>query len=118
MRFVGGFLAGLPAAMSSTVRPEITEAGSSSRMSGSASLRAASSLPLISSQFSRFSPRFAPMRTRCQRPLSFAPSSVKSSRPFFSPRTGSPSGSQRPRSQTITSPPPYWPFGISPSKSA
>ena len=57
MRFVGSFFAGLPAAMSSTVRPEITEAGSSSRMSGSASLRAASSLPLISSQFSRFSPR-------------------------------------------------------------
>ena len=57
------------------------------------------------------------MRTRCQRPLSRAPSSVKSRWPLASPLCGSPSGSQRPRSQTIIAPPPYSPFGMLPSKS-
>ncbi|HEX3478207.1 MAG TPA: DNA polymerase ligase N-terminal domain-containing protein, partial [Kofleriaceae bacterium] len=47
------------------------------------------------------------VRTRCQRPCSFAPSSVNVSLPAASPARPSPSGSHVPRSHTDTVPPPY-----------
>src|SRR5262249_798980 len=72
----------LPSAISGMERPLATDSGSCSRMSGSFGPRAASSLALISSQFSFFSPALPRMRTRCQRPCSFSPSSSKLIRPF------------------------------------
>src|SRR4051794_38694591 len=105
----------LPSAISGIDRPLTTDSGLSSRMSGSSGLRASSSLALIKSHGSFFSPPRPCMRTRCHRPRSFSPSSVKIRCPFLYPRCGSPSGSQRPRSQIITVPPPYSPCGMVPS---
>ncbi len=102
-------------AICSMVRFDTTDFGFSSKMSGSLAVRAAASSDLINSQLSRFSPWRRGMRTRCQRPCSFSPSSVKSRWPFASPLCGSNSGVQWPRSQISTVPPPYWPFGIVPS---
>ena len=59
---------GLPAATSSTVRPDFTERGSSSSMSAPG--RANASSALISSQLSRFSPGFGFSRTRSHSPCS------------------------------------------------
>ena len=102
------------AATSSIVRPDSTLAGLSATMS-SVSLAASSRL-LNSSQLS---PRPSPLvRTRCHLPVSFSPSSMKVSRPFASAARGSPSGCQVPRSHTTTVPPPYSPFGMTPSKEA
>ena len=66
---------------SSTVRPDFTDCGASSRMS---LLRSAySSSDLISSQLSRFSPERGRSLTRCQAPFSLSPFSSKLMWPFF-----------------------------------
>ena len=80
------------AASSSLVRPLMREVVSSSVISGSPGWRANSSSALISSHGSVFSPRLGFMRTRCQRPLSRAPSRVNSRWPLASPLWGSPTG--------------------------
>src|SRR5262249_54797962 len=107
----------LPSAISGMERPLTTESGISSSTSASFALRAHSSFDLISSQLSFVSWGRRCMRTRCQLPCSFSPSSVKVRLPFLRPRCGSSSGCQRPRSQIITVPPPYSPCGIVPSNS-
>ena len=66
------------AANCSVVRPLRADVVSSSVMSPSPARLANSSSALISSHGSVFSPRLPRMRTRCQRPLSRAPSSVNS----------------------------------------
>ena len=60
-----------------------------------------------------------PRRTRTKRPPSFSPSSSKWTSPASTAATGSSPFTSRhvPRSQTMTSPPPYSPAGITPSKS-
>ncbi len=60
------------------------------------------------------------VRTRTNRPRSFSPCSTNFSSPASMAARGSgvsASGSQVPQSQTMTSPAPYWPLGITPSKS-
>src|SRR5262245_20513982 len=104
-----------PSAISDIERPLTTDSGASSRISGSLALRASSSLDLIRSHGSFFSPALPCMRTRCQRPCSFLPSRLKSRWPFLYPAYGSPSGYQRPRSQIITVPAPYSLSGMVPS---
>ena len=104
-----------PFAICSIDRPLAADRGFSSRISSSLGDRPASSSCLMSSQLSRFSPGLRRMRTRCQPPWSFLPSSVNARWPFARPLWGSLSGNQWPRSQTITVPPPYSPFGMVPS---
>src|SRR5260370_7183553 len=88
----------LPSAISDIERPLTTDSGSSSRISGSLALRASSSLDLIRSHGSFFSPALPSMRTRCQRPCSFLPSRLKSTYPFFLPPYGPPSAYPCPQS--------------------
>ena len=60
------------------------------------------------------------VRTIVKRPRSFSPWSTNFSSPSSTAFAGSgvsASGSNVPQSQTITSPAPYWPRGITPSKS-
>jgi hypothetical protein len=100
---------------SSLVRPLSTERGWSS---GSHPPFANSSFLCSSSHRSR-SPSL-PVRTSTKRPRSFSPNMSRCSSPPASARPGSstPSaGRQVPASHTMTSPPPYPPAGMIPSKS-
>ena len=109
----------VPAAMAAIVRPEATER-SFFRMASPSPAVANASRCLISSQFVRLPPmRSCFMRTSTQLPLSFDPASTNLSSPLRSASAGEPpsSGSQKPRSQSITVPPPYSPLGMAPSKS-
>ena len=92
-----------------------TLSGSAAMTSYSASGRAHSSRFLNSIHWSCLSPGLA-MRTSSHRPASFSPCRRKTSLPLAMPSRGSPTGSQVPRSQTMTVPAPYCFGGIVPSK--
>src|SRR5262249_1198089 len=94
-----------PLAMSCILRPVQAERGLFSRLSFWLPERSALSCCLIRSQLSCFSPGRRRIRTRCQPPLSFLPSSVNAKWPLARPLYGSFSGCQRPRSQISTVPP-------------
>jgi hypothetical protein len=107
------------------VRPVLTDRGWSSAFQPGT---AAASRFLISSHCSDSSskavegalPGRRDVRTMVYRPRSFWPCSSNFSSPSSTARFGSgvsASGSNVPQSQTITSPAPYWPFGMTPSKS-
>ncbi len=97
----------------STVRPEKIDA-SGIRSS------ICSVPPPRRSRMSSHSLPVSPFRsfTSVQTPRSLCPRSSNRSLPLSSPSAGSSSGTQRPWSHTITSPAPYSPSGITPSKSA
>ena len=101
---------------SSLVRPVSTERGWSS---GSHPSTACSSFLCRSSHCS-LSPSLSelPRRTSTSRPRSFSPCISACSSPSASCAAGSPvfAGSQVPVSHTMTSPPPYSPLGMTPSK--
>ncbi len=99
---------------SSFVRPLRTERGWSS---GSQPSTACSSRLCRSIHCSV--PSCSPRRTRTSRPWSFDPWTSAWSSPAATAAAGSsvPCGSQVPRSQTMTSPPPYSFAGMTPSKS-
>ena len=111
---------------SSLVRPVLTDCGWSS---GSQPGFAHSSRFLISSHCSAsssskalagFEPGRRLVRTSVKRPQTFWPWRMNLSSPSSIALPGSSvgaSGSNVPHSQTMTSPAPYWPFGITPSKS-
>ena len=94
-----------------------TLSGRAAITSYSASGRAHSSFFLNSIHGSCLSPGLA-IRTSSHRPASFSPCRRNSSLPLAMPSAGSPTGSQVPRSQTITLPAPYCFGGIVPSKAA
>ena len=113
------------ACTSSFVRPVFTDCG---RSSASQPADAWASRFLISSHCSESSsnavvgaePGRRLVRTIVKRPRSFSPWSSNFSSPSSTAFTGSgvsASGTNVPQSQTITSPAPYWPRGITPSKS-
>ncbi len=102
---------------SSIVRPLFTLSGRSTKMSFAARFLDPGSRSLIRSQFFLpSSPARPDMRISAHRPESFFAWSSNSSFPRRRPSCGSTSGVQVPRSQRSTEPPPYWPFGILPSK--
>jgi hypothetical protein len=106
------------AAISSSVRPVSTLSGRSFVASYSDAGRANSSRSLKRSQLlseSRGSRPF--VLTSIQAPWSFSPYRRNFRRPFAYAWWGSSIGSQRPRSQSTTVPPPYSPAGMMPSKS-
>ncbi len=113
------------ACTSSFVRPVFTDCG---RSSASQPADAWESRFLISSHCSESSsnavvgaePGRRLVRTIVKRPRSFSPWSSNFSSPSSTAFTGSgvsASGTNVPQSHTITSPAPYWPRGITPSKS-
>ena len=96
--------------------PGETEVVSSSVMSGSPGGRANSSSALISSHCSFFSPRLRPHAHEV--PAALEPLAVEREveMALGVARVRIAIGSQRPRSHTIIVPPPYSPFGMTPSK--
>ena len=105
--------AGAFAAISSIVRPVLTLVG---KVSAWTPALASLSRSLIRSHCGCLAGFF--VRTRTQRPLRRSPSMLNLSSPLLSALAGSPlAGLQRPRSQTMTLPPPYSPSGMLPSKS-
>ena len=101
---------------SSFVRPDFTDCGWSSGLQPG---WAASSRLCSSSHWLRPRPS-APVRTSTNRPASLWPLRSKCSSPPAIAAAGSSvrAGTHVPRSHTMTSPPPYSPDGITPSKSA
>jgi hypothetical protein len=98
----------------SIVRPETTLPGAAAVTSYSSSGLAAVSRSLINSQSDgSFGSRFS-----IQPPDSFSPTSRNLSSPLANAAAGSSRETNVPRSQTITSPAPYSPSGMRPSKVA
>ena len=110
----------LPWAIVAIARPEATDLSIASTPPPSSRSLASSSRCLISSQFVRLPPNLSCfMRTSTKLPLRRSPASTNFSSPSFKDCSGglSCSGAQKPRSNSCTVPPPYWPLGIVPSKS-
>ena len=110
----------MPRGSRSSTRPSglsTTLSGSALITSYCASGRAHASRFLNSIHASCLSPGFA-MRTSSHSPASFSPCSMNTSLPSAMPARASPTGSQAPRSHTITVPAPYCFGGIVPSKLA
>src|SRR5262249_43735765 len=107
-----------PAAILAMGRPDATHRSSARRRSAAVPGNAAR--VLVKSQLLRLLPLRLFMRTNTQPPLSLSPARVNFSSPLRSAALTSAvslSGNQKPRSHSITVPPPYSPSGMVPSKS-